>query len=401
MRASVSKSYDSYLNDLGSEIGNIGKLYENKEKLSRALVGLSNYAIRDLQVNSEVAIVDQKTFQKINPDPKAFMCQYGQKFYICPEKIRNVKQLVQTRCPSNEYSDIGLTILCAISIPHEITHVQQNIDCINFKQSFQTYLNSMSQLLFATGGFDKYTELAYEGEAYRNGVHYFLKKHQSGEVGPLISKEYERLLGFNSQLARQMMGQIVIGSACKMPYSRDPKGNIVNILTYGNDFIANKLDPKYFKDACRQYPSILIGINEKKQEKTPEELMEQYFSQSVNIGGKKERINDLNFLLDAYIFLLLPKLTTRKYKELCGRYGTENMNRFLDNMSKRIEKMSERSEIGYRDAFNRIDYAEKSNILDFDKEYLVRKHNRTTRDLNTYLKMCKSRDFDVNQVSGH
>ena len=77
------------------------------------------------------------------------------------------------------------------------------------------------------------------------------------------------------------------------------------------------------------------------------------------------------------------------------------MNQFLDNMSKRIEKMSERSEIGYRDAFSRIDYAENSNILDFDKEYLVRKHNRTTRDLNTYLKMCKSRDFDVNQVSGH
>ncbi|MCR5185592.1 MAG: hypothetical protein K6D97_00550 [Clostridia bacterium] len=95
MRASVSKSYDSYLNDLGSEIGNIGKLYENKGKLTRALVGLGNYAIRDMQVNSEVAIVDQKTFQKISFDPKAFMCQYGQKIYICPEKVRNLKQLVQ------------------------------------------------------------------------------------------------------------------------------------------------------------------------------------------------------------------------------------------------------------------------------------------------------------------
>lgn len=324
------------------------------------------------------------------------MFEYEGTVYICADKIKEFKNLILSNCPQEQYSDIGLSILCAISIAHESKHAQQSLNYKNFEIDYQTYINSLVRALVDLKGTDKYTELSYEGEAYLEGVKYFHKKYQNGHIGSTISNEYERLLSQNSHLARQIHSHLVIGEGCKMPYIRDNNGKIVNIINYGNDFLTNKISLPYFNAISKKYPAILIGINGNQQLKKPEELMRQYATSSMIIGNSRATITDSSELIDSYIFLLLPQLTSNEYKRLSSIFGEEFMENFISNIEQHISQHLKKYKSAYKDASSRIEFARKSGIVDYTQEYLTQKYYKSTGDLNRYLQMCQKRDFDMN-----
>ena len=316
--------------------------------------------------------------------------------YVCADKIKEFKNLILSNCPQEQYSDIGLSILCAISIAHESKHAQQSLNCKSFELDYQTYINSLVKALVVSKGTDKYTELSYEGEAYLEGVKYFHKKYKNGYLGNTISNEYERLLSQNSHLARQIHSHLVIGEGCKMPYIRDNSGKIVNIVNYGTDFLTNKISLPYFNAISKRYPPILIGINGNQQLKTPEELMRQYVTGSMIINNSRATITDSSELIDSYIFLLLPQLTSNEYKRLSSIFGEEFMENFISKIEQHISQHLKKYKGAYKDASSRIEFARKSGIIDYTQEYLSQKYYKSTADLNRYLQMCQKRDFNIN-----
>ena len=61
----MNKKFDLLINELSSNISNIGKMAENKENLTRSLSELCEYIIKDMGINTNYKMIEPEEFNKI------------------------------------------------------------------------------------------------------------------------------------------------------------------------------------------------------------------------------------------------------------------------------------------------------------------------------------------------
>lgn len=106
--------------------------------------------------------------------------------------------------------------------------------------------------------------------------------------------------------------------------------------------------------------------------------MRQYATSSMIIGNSRATITDSSELIDSYIFLLLPQLTSNEYKRLSSIFGEEFMENFISNIEQHISQHLKKYKSAYKDASSRIEFARKSGIVDYTQEYLTQKYYKST-----------------------
>ena len=68
----MNKNFDLLINELSSNISNIEKMAENKEKLTKSLSELCEYIIKDMGINTNYKMIEPEEFNKIVTETRSF-----------------------------------------------------------------------------------------------------------------------------------------------------------------------------------------------------------------------------------------------------------------------------------------------------------------------------------------
>ncbi len=68
----MNKNFDLLINELSSNISNIGKMSENKGKLTKSLSELCEYIIKDMGINTNYKMIEPEEFHKTVTQPRSF-----------------------------------------------------------------------------------------------------------------------------------------------------------------------------------------------------------------------------------------------------------------------------------------------------------------------------------------
>lgn len=152
-----------------------------------------------------------------------------------------------------------------------------------------------------------------------------------------------------SFVSRNIGMDLLVYHLDRIPFMTSNSG-FVPIVSYCNN-ILSKANLKYVNDITRTFPLITLGLDSNGREKNLGELVDQYMTSTIKYGNlKSSKMDDdeLDGLVHIYIYLMLPKITTKTYELLSEKYCRDNMEKLMLSMKLKIEE----SKLEYQDAYN-------------------------------------------------
>lgn len=365
--------------------------YKAEQELNIIIDYFINDINREFGVNFE--IVHMSPNEMIRAGANTFM-KSNIKKQICYSSalISKMKQKIkQTRTDSYDakYNDVTYSLYLLNAISHEFTHCRQLQDIESGKLNYNTYLNS---LCFMLSDFRKipYLERTFEGEAYATGFSKILQYYSEGYFNNDYYKSCisSQLNSFNF-FSKQYYYAVVVSNLSLVPLITD-YDMFSTIPKYANNFIST-LSQNERELVFLKYPQIKIGLKNNGKLKNCYELMEQYFYKHDDLNDLSLDKNNLDFLLDIYVFLLLPQLTPDIYNYLCIRYGNDKMDIFMNKLKNIVEKRKKIYSDSIEQGIKGFKLLEKmgSNLLlskGITLDYLKRKGSVAINYMNDYLK---------------
>lgn len=370
---------------------------KDKNRIQQVIEEVILYFNKIMNKNYKIKHVSMKSVNEIGDS--AFMYALDDSLNYSVDHILNIqRKIIETKKDfNNDYNDVTFSMYLINTIAHELCHCNQYLDNKNGVLNEQTYLNSLCMSINYFGKIE-YLDKSYEGEAYGNGVAIMRELCSENNIkNKKYRQEYKKqLLGFNF-FTKNIMYHEAVYYINKIPFLITKRG-FNDIFIYGSNYIATNIDNKTRAAVIKRYPLASIGIEEidgKGRLKTPDELMEQYFNRYIKYNGKIIAISQIEkrVLEDIYIYLLLPLLTIEIYNNLCIKYGSDQMDNFMMNLSNKINEKIVLYNNYYENSKVRISKIRKVDnkiLQNIDEKYAKNKYNASITYLKYYKKIIEN-----------
>lgn len=268
------------------------------------------------------------------------------------------------------YNPITFSIYLLNVVFHEFAHYLQYYEnSILTEDNYYTALSLLNE---------NYYERQIEGDAYGAGVNmmYYFINHD------YIPSSYVNC--FNRDMMKKSFISDVVSSYMLTHWLSifpfvSTKDGFESLTSYVNDKLIH-FKRKELYDYAKKYPSILLGLSKVGREKDADELVDQFINKRIVFEGRvlgNLSENGLGSLSNIYLYLLLPKLNSSNYMELCNKYGYNKMRQLLISIKESILQKRLKYDEAFKESiywFKIVDH-EKLSKMKVDYTYIVDKYN--------------------------
>lgn len=283
------------------------------------------------------------------------------------------------------YNPITFSIYLLNVVFHEFAHYLQYYENSNLTED--NYYTALSLLN------ENYYERQIEGDAYGAGINmmYYFMNHDY--IPSSYVDSFNRDMMKKSFISDTVSSYMLTHWLSVFPFVSTKTG-FESLTNYANDRLIH-FRSKGLYDSALKYPSILLGLSKVGKEKDADELVDQFINKRVIFEGRvlgNLSEKELSSLSNIYLYLLLPKLNSSRYVELCNKYGYNKMRQLMISMKESIIK----KKLEYKEAFDesihwfkRVDH-EKLSKMKVDYTYIVNKYNTGIKYLEDSLNIIDS-----------